>query len=311
MRNRDKGSALNGAIAGMISGMLLQPLEVLKINLILLPKQFEQIKHENFVKAFVDGSKVIYKAEGIRGFYRGNVPSVLSSGLSAGIFFGTLNFLENLGKKWEVNRQLTEFLSSATSRAVASLLVNPVNIWKTRAEILGFEEYRGASSSMLKIYRNEGMYGFFKGSMLMIMRDFPFGGLFYVTYNASNLVLHSISDSDFVYLSSGIIAGIIATTVTHPIEIILAKTQADTTKTDYAHTRGFVFREINRIRKSEGFLGLFKGLFPRLIRKPITNALTFFFYEMLNKYQNKTLNERKPAEERETPQFKDTEKKIK
>ncbi len=288
MVHRDGRTAMNGALAGIISGILLQPLEVLKINLILLPKQFDCIKHENFLRAFYHGSKVIYREEGLRGFYRGNVPSVLSSGLSAGIFFGTLDHLERLGLRLQVNKQLSEFLSSATARAVASLLVNPINIWKTRAEILGYEEYRSVSSSIRKIYTNEGMYGFFKGSLLMILRDFPFGGMFYVTYRFTNHLLHKVSSSDIVYLTSGVIAGVIATTATHPVEIILAKTQADTSKTDFAHQRGAGSREMKQIWKAEGVPGLFKGLFPRLIRKPITNAMTFFFYEMLNKYQKKT-----------------------
>lgn len=287
MVHRDGRTALNGALAGIISGILLQPLEVLKINLILLPKQFDCIRHENFFRAFVDGFKVIHREEGFRGFYRGNVPSVLSSGLSAGIFFGTLDRLERLGLRLQVNKQLSEFLSSATARAIASLLVNPINIWKTRAEILGYNEYRSVTSSIRKIYTNEGLYGFFKGSMLMMLRDFPFGGMFYVTYRFTNHLLHRFSKSDIVYLTSGVIAGVIATTATHPVEIVLAKTQADTSKTDFAHQRGAVFREMRHIWRAEGVTGLFKGLFPRLIRKPITNAMTFFFYEMLNKYQKR------------------------
>lgn len=284
MVQRDGRTAFSGAVAGVISGILLQPLEVLKINLILMPKQFDYTQKQNFLRAFVEASKIIYREEGLRGFYRGNVPSVLSSGISAGLYFSILGRLEGMTRKRKINKQISDFFCSAIARSMASCLVNPLNVWKTRAEILGYNEYRSIRSSITKIYTNEGFYGFFKGTLLMMLRDFPFGGIFYLTYKATNHVLHQFSQSHMVYLLSGIFSGVVATTCTHPVEIILAKTQADTSAQGlHGHKSGILLREITSIYKSEGFLALFKGLFPRLIRKPLTNALTFFFFEVLTR----------------------------
>lgn len=284
MVQRDGKTAFSGAMSGVISGILLQPLEVLKINLILMPKQFNHTQKQNFLRAFVEASKIIYREEGPLGFYRGNVPSVLSSGISAGLYFSLLSRLESFTRKRNINKQVSDFFCSATARSAASCLVNPLNVWKTRAEILGYNEYRSIRSSIVKIYTNEGVYGFFKGTLLMMIRDFPFGGIFYLTYRATNHVLHQFSHSHMVYLISGIFSGIVATTCTHPVEIILAKTQADTSAEGlHGHKSGILFRELTSIYKTEGFLALFKGLFPRLIRKPLTNALTFFFFEMFTR----------------------------
>lgn len=279
-------SAFNGAVAGMTAGILLQPLEVLKINLILMPKQFNSLQNVNFFRSFFQAIKVINKEEGLKGFYRGSIPSVMSSCISAGIFFGALNQFERLSNSSGINKQLGDFLSSASARSLASLLVNPLNIWKTRAEILGYNEYRSVTDSVRKIYALEGFYGFFKGSLLMMVRDFPFGGIFYVSYRAFNHVLHKFSDHNIVYLTSALMAGLVSTTITHPVEIMLARTQADNTKTNYQ--KGMVMKELKSIYRNEGPQGWFKGLFPRLIRKPITNALTFFIFEILNKRHNKS-----------------------
>lgn len=284
MASRDNRTAFHGAMAGIISGIMLQPLEVLKINLILMPKQFDVTKNQNFLRAFFSATKIIYREEKLMGFYRGTIPSVLSSGLSAGLYFTILRKLEHFGKSRRMNDQVSEFLASATARSLASCMVNPLNVWKTRAEILGFNDYRSTKDSVRKIYQKEGVHGFFKGTLLMMLRDFPFGGIFYVTYKFSNHILHSMWENHLTYLISGIFSGVVATTITHPVEIILAKTQADTTAGSF-HKRkpGTMFREISKIYSEEGTLALFKGLFPRLIRKPITNAMTFFFFEVLTR----------------------------
>ena len=199
MVQRDGKTAFSGALSGLVSGLLLQPLEVLKINLILMPKQFDYTQKQNFLRAFVEASRIIYREEGVRGFYRGNVPSVLSSGISAGLYFSILGRLETITREKKINKQLSDFFCSATARSAASCLVNPLNVWKTRAEILGYNEYRSIKGSILKIYRNEGVYGFFKGTLLMMLRDFPFGGIFYVTYRATNHVLHQFSHSHIIH----------------------------------------------------------------------------------------------------------------
>lgn len=280
---RDNQTAFNGAMAGIISGILLQPLEVLKINLILMPKQFDIARNQNFLRAFHTGTKIIFREEGLKGFYRGTVPSVLGSGLSAGFYFTILRKLEHFAKSRKMNDQVSEFLASATARSMASCLVNPLNVWKTRSEILGLNEYRSSKDSVMKIYQKEGIHGFFKGTVLMMIRDFPFGGIFYVTYKFSNHILRTFWDNHLTYLLSGVFSGIVATTMTHPIEIILARTQADTTAGSFTtRNRVMLVQQLSKIYREEGCLALFKGLFPRLIRKPITNAMTFFFFEVLS-----------------------------
>ena len=222
MQRRDGPTAFRGAVAGMISAGVLQPLEVLKINLIVMPKQFSETKRSNFLKQFFQAIQIIYREERLAGFYRGNIPLVLSSGMSAAIFFSFLRRFEALGKKHNLNEKTNNFFSSATARALASVFVNPLNVWKTRAEVLGMNEFRSAGGFLRSLMGKEGMGGLFKGSFLMILRDFPFGGIFYVTYKATAEIGKRFTDSDMVYLMSGLFSGIVATMITHPIEIALA-----------------------------------------------------------------------------------------
>lgn len=302
MVHRDGRSALRGGIAGIVSATILQPLEVLKINLILLPKQILAAGSTNPFKSFFMAIPIIYKEEGVKGFYRGSFPSILSSGLSATLFFFILHRLERISHRYRINEQFGDFMSSATARALASVAVNPLNIWKTRAEILGNNEYRTTRDFFTKIYRQEGLSALFKGNLLMILRDFPFGGIFYVTYKAMNSILHQFTHNKLMYLFSGFISGAVATTVTHPMEIILAKVQVNTEKVDYLHSKkNRILTELGVVYKTEGMPGLFKGLFPRLIRKPITNALTFFLFELLDNRQKKKIHRNRSHVEDRSP----------
>lgn len=282
---RDWDTLTRGVLSGVITAVVLQPLEVIKTNLILLPDGFQksQAASKSIIGSFFQAIPTIYRMEGLSGFYRGSIPSFLSSGLSAGLFFYILSRLEVLYKSRYSNQQVGDFLTSATARAMSSLLVNPISIWRTRAQILGYDEYRSWRYSLAKIYKNEGAAGFFKGSLVIVIKDFPFGGIFYLTYRIINKALRKIADSDFVFLTSGLLSGMVATVITHPMEILLAQAQANTSADYYNRKRFEGFRELAKIYKADGIPGLFRGLVPRLIRKPLSNALTFFIFELLNK----------------------------
>lgn len=75
-------------------------------------------------------------------------------------------------------------------------------------------------------------------------------------------------------------AGFIGTTVSHPFEIIRARLQIISrfdTNSDYEY-KG-IFDAFKKIYEHDGLIGYFRGLAPRLVRKPLANALTFTLFE--------------------------------
>lgn len=77
-------------------------------------------------------------------------------------------------------------------------------------------------------------------------------------------------------------AGVIASTVTHPIEI--AKTKIQSQKQDYSHSNKqskvlSIFRDTYH---RFGVNGFFFGLYPRLLKKTFVNSTVFFLYELLS-----------------------------
>lgn len=76
-----------------------------------------------------------------------------------------------------------QFLAGCLTKSMQSVLVNPITVVKTRLEVIGFNEYSGITDACSKIYRNEGIKGFFTGLKISLIRDVPFSGTFYPIYS--------------------------------------------------------------------------------------------------------------------------------
>lgn len=257
-------------------------------------------------------SRYMYRMEGIWSFWRGIKPNVLRSALSSGTYFYQLRLFESLFLKLRhsldenskmrflINDESIDFWGSGIARSTTGLLLNPLTIIRTRAELVGYSNFNSITGSFRKIYRKEGMHGFFKGGFLNIVEEFPFGGIFNLVYeemnrnsgirisdrtpnNKNSKVLRIFEREKIQILFNATIAGIIASTLTHPIEI--AKTKIQSQKQDYKLTNSksktvSIFKDVY---SRFGFNGMFFGLWPRLLKKTCVNSTVFFLYEILSK----------------------------
>jgi len=66
-----------------------------------------------------------------------------------------------------------------------------------------------------------------KGGLTVLMRDFPFGAIFFTTYTILSDRLIQKWDNKLVYLGCGTAAGVMATVLTQPFEIVRIVFQAN------------------------------------------------------------------------------------
>jgi solute carrier family 25 protein 38 len=71
---------------------------------------------------------------------------------------------------------------------------------------------------MIEIYQKEGLKGFFSGGLTSCIKEGFFAGLYYMLYN--ELKVLGLNKA-----TAGISAGMLATAVTHPFELIRARLQ--------------------------------------------------------------------------------------
>jgi len=282
--------AFAGAASGFLIGVSLQPLEIIKVCLIMNPTKLALLNNNaNFAESFYLSARFIYQLEGVKGFWRGLTPALLRIGTANSAYFHCLDLFNRMAAPLQLNKRAHDFGTSSAARVISTLVINPLTMLKTRMELPGDQfNYKGVGDAVNKIYKTEGMKAFFKGAGACMFRDVPFAGLYYAMLNLFKEKLGKLGiQSSSSTMVSGMVAGFIATTSTHPFEVIRTHLQLDSN--DKRKDVG-IFRGLNEIRKNEGMLGLFKGLQARLMRKPLSNALTFTFFEL---FQNGNKKDKK------------------
>jgi solute carrier family 25 protein 38 len=77
----------------------------------------------------------------------------------------------------------------------------------------------------------------------------------------------------FIHAISAFSAGLAATTITHPFDVLRARIQLQPT----VYTNAF--RAATKIYREERFRGFFIGIVPRTLKKTLSAALTWTVYE--------------------------------
>ena len=82
-------------------------------------------------------------------------------------------------------------MAAATTKAIQSVMANPIIVVKTRFEVVGFNQYNSIADAFKQVYIKEGPMAFFTGLKVSLIRDVPFSGLFYPIYSfvRENLIL--------------------------------------------------------------------------------------------------------------------------
>ena len=84
---------LYGSLAGFIASVTLQPLENIKMVLLVPPKELQLCN--NFFKNVVKVTQFLYNDNGYKSFYRGLVANVTRTAFSSFFYFSTLRLCEN------------------------------------------------------------------------------------------------------------------------------------------------------------------------------------------------------------------------
>ena len=82
------------------------------------------------------------------------------------------------------NNTAASFVSGAVARTIAAVLLSPVAVVKTRMEFAprGQSGFRNPLHGIFKIARSEGVGGLYSGLFATILRDAPYAGLYFATY---------------------------------------------------------------------------------------------------------------------------------
>lgn len=164
LRSSDYFLAAGGS--GILTAVVTNPIWVIKTRMLSTarntPGAYRSISH---------GTYELYKSEGIKGFYRGLLPSLF------GVSHGAIQFMayEQLKNHWGLSRSggkdgLSNWdflLLSAGSKMFAGSFTYPYQVVRSRLQTYDARaRYKGAMDVVKQVWKHEGVAGFYKGYVL-------------------------------------------------------------------------------------------------------------------------------------------------
>ena len=183
-------------VAGVLTAVLTNPIWVIKTRMLSTARNAP-----GAYTSTVQGSVTLYREEGVKGFYRGLIPSLF------GVSHGAIQFMayEQLKNYFALSIRggskdgLTnlDFLGlSAASKVFAGSITYPYQVVRARLQTYDAgEKYRGAWDVMQKVAKREGITGFYKGMGPNIVRVLPSTCVTFLVYENVKFYLPRVLDS--------------------------------------------------------------------------------------------------------------------
>lgn len=303
-------SLIAGGIAGSFSATITCPMEVVKTHL-------QASKGGSEVALTAKGplsiAQNIARIEGFRGFFRGLVPTLIGILPARATYFWAYETTKTtMGAKFG-DSPFVHMLSAAAAGITSNTLTNPIWLMKSRVQLQAGAStnnpmvYRGYRDAMVRIFREEGIGGFFKG-LTASYWGVTEGALHFVVYERikSKLIAENrrkIARGDYLrsnapppdperltsvqYLTAAAVSKLIASAVTYPHEVVRLRMREQPKYLGAVPKYRGMIQSLRVIAREEGRQGLYAGMGTHLARVVPNAALMFFTYETVVKWIEK------------------------
>lgn len=295
-----------GAASGFITRFITQPFDVLKIRFQLqvepvrehtplITNGAKQMPPSSKYTSMLQASRLIYKEEGIYGFWKGHNAGQLLT-ITYTIFqfwsYEQINLKLRHNEYLHEHKNLRKFLSGGLAGCVGTTISMPFDVIRTR--VIGQDPHL-KDTSIFKlvpsIIQKEGFYGIFRGLGTTLIQIAPLIGFNFMFYHQLNDFYKSVVSPDHHQppviwgLVNGCMAGVISKVVVYPLDFIKKRLQLqgfqESRKTFGRNQKCSNIKECVRVTlKEEGVMGFYKGMYPTLFKSGLTTALYFSFYDI-------------------------------
>ncbi|KAH9603397.1 hypothetical protein KSS87_005351 [Heliosperma pusillum] len=228
IRERMKGERIEGrfceeftagyyglcTIGGMLSAgtthLAITPLDVLKVNM-----QVNPIKYNGISSGFT----ILWSEHGASGLWRGWSGKFFGYGIQGGFKFGLYEYFKKLYSDVLVtqNKSTIYFLSGASAQVFADVALCPFESIKVRVQTQTHFA-RGLADGFPKVYRAEGLSGFYKGLLPLWSRNLPCNNAFSYISNSNCYLVHHFKSCLLASFSM-----VMFTTFEHSVDLIYRK----------------------------------------------------------------------------------------
>lgn len=276
-------NALAGATSGLVSGVVVCPLDVIKTKL-QVQGAFRGSGTDNTSFRGIRGmAKAIIREDGARGLYRGLTPLIVGYLPSWTCYFWVYKEMQGICGN---SAPLTTVISATVAGATSTLLTTPIWMVKTRLMAQSSRtswHYRGMIDAFHQIYAKEGVLMFYSGlgSSLLglphVAIQFPLYETCKKWFTPKNDTLNA--QSTFGFLAASMLSKIVASTVTYPHEVIRSRNQIRAQDPRY---RG-VIATAKLLYTEESWRVFYAGLGTNICRAVPSSAVTLVTFEVTSR----------------------------
>ncbi|EXK93840.1 hypothetical protein FOQG_05034 [Fusarium oxysporum f. sp. raphani 54005] len=273
-----------GGSASSMAACVTHPLDLVKVRL--------QMRTGNAPKNMVGTFVHILRHDGPLGLYSGISASLLRQMTYSTVRFGVYEEVKTRLTRRNDGRDpsfMTLVALAAGSGFVGGIAGNFADVLNVRmqhdAALPPAERrnYRHAFDGMVRMAREEGPKSMFRGWLPNSGRAMFMTAGQLASYDVSKSLLLQytpMEDNLKTHFTSSFIAGLVAATVTSPIDVIKTRVMSSA----YDHNILHLIRDIHR---TDGLMWMFKGWVPSFLRLGPQTICTFVFLEMHRKAYRK------------------------
>lgn len=320
-------SPVAGAGAGLASGIVTCPLDVIKTKLQaqggFSTRSPGSPPAKQIYRGVIGSARTIFREEGVRGLYRGLGPMLMGYLPTWAIYLTIYEksrepYYDMCGNWW-----LARCYASLTAGACSTVITNPIWVIKTRlmsqsnrssseGKRVGFH-YKSTWDAAKQMYRAEGLRSYYSGlapamlGLTHVAIQFPLYEFFKTQFTGYGIGEHPAEDHGSTWLgitAATFLSKICASTATYPHEVLRTRLQTQQRRHNVASSDGMrqgqpkyngMIETCKIIIKEEGWRGFYAGLGTNLIRAVPSAMTTMLTYELLQR----TIHDLKDAGEQQ------------
>ena len=298
-------SMMAGAFAGMLSRVVVAPLDVIKIR---MQVQVEPVAGGGTLGAgkyrgIAQCARTILKEEGARGLWAGTVPALFLWVPYTAVQFAALGEFKRAAREYgaDPERAPLAFAGGAVAGATATVVTYPFDVMRTVLAAQGSPRvYESLPAAAAGILKSRGPAGLYAGVGVTLLEIVPASAIQFGVYALLRDIARGASSSEtgeprsttrsavspLVNAACGFGAGSVARVIIHPLDVVKKRFQVAGLARSLRYGERVATAEFSSfasafgtILRKEGVRGFYKGLSPGLIKSAPASAITFAAYE--------------------------------
>ncbi|XP_064482611.1 mitochondrial 2-oxodicarboxylate carrier-like [Ornithodoros turicata] len=268
-----------GAVAGFIEVCVNHPLDVVKTRL-----QMQSADDPNRYKSITNCFARMVKAEGFLSVYKGILPVLVVETPKMAVRFVVYEYCKRKLSPY-VGQVATTGTAGFVAGVVEGAAVNPFEVVKVRLQTdRQFVQQQPSSYALAKqIYRSHGLgpRGLSLGMTANVFRHGVFLAIYFAVYNklkSSAPAYKSALEENAWKMGFGVFSGCVGTCFNIPFDVAKSRIQGPQPEPGKVKYKT-CWQSLTLVYKEEGFLALYKGLAPKMLRLSTGHGLIIVLYE--------------------------------